>query len=153
MGCTSSTLPVDVEAYESVYASPTAKRRRRAKPLGVYKREEYRREGHRLSSQETDPGGSSSTGNGGNVRDEVFGQVPVPPLRTLIPQSSTQGAGLPAQDASHGSVPSSRILPSLHPMMHPIFTIVILNTVGAMPVSTSAIGPITEAADSFMIVI
>ncbi|KAF4689324.1 hypothetical protein FOZ60_001737 [Perkinsus olseni] len=59
MGCTSSTLPVDVEAYESVYASPTAKRRRRAKPLGVYEREGYQRGGHRLSSQETDPGGSS----------------------------------------------------------------------------------------------
>ncbi|KAF4668072.1 hypothetical protein FOZ61_007204 [Perkinsus olseni] len=93
MGCTSSTLPVDVEAYESVYASPTAKRRRRAKPLGVYEREGYRRGGHRLSSQETDPGGSSSTGKGGNVRDEVFGQVPVPPLRTLIPYAFVRSRG------------------------------------------------------------
>lgn len=57
MGCKTSSIPNDVDAFESIYASPTDKRPRGRKLFEMYRKKKHQRLGHRMESQETDPGG------------------------------------------------------------------------------------------------
>ncbi|EER16013.1 hypothetical protein Pmar_PMAR003476 [Perkinsus marinus ATCC 50983] len=56
MGCKTSSIPNDVDAYKSIYAFSTDKRPRGRKLFEMYHKKKHQRLGHRMESQETDPG-------------------------------------------------------------------------------------------------